>query len=125
MDPRIDFHQLKADAREYGITSESYLMMNEKYTHIMNSRGSEGALALQLFKENAKGETILVTSHGGARMEVTLLALLQQNDADMRLKVVKDTHPTIAMVQEGQIVEIVFGSLIEIRYLTDEDLGIL
>lgn len=81
----------------------------EAFIPIMTRRGTDGAAILKKIVEDNKGKTVLVTSHGVARIEVTLMVLKGET-----------INKPERLVEEGQIIELIFnheGSLIEEHWL--------
>jgi len=109
--------KIKEAAKEAGVPAEKFifdLAQKDKKMHkIMFLRGIEGAFAVLENAEKYPGKTILVASHGGSRMECTILAL--QDFKKLNNMEVK------CFLKRGQIVEIIIDpfnrKMIEINYL--------
>ena len=126
VEPVIDLAELRRTAESMGVTPDFLLLSSPSYSEQMNQRGQEGCSTLNELHWENRRRTILITSHGGARMEVTLLALINQNNDEQRRAVAQGVHPGIRMIECCEIIETImdFRRPPKIRYLTDEDLGI-
>ncbi|MCH7492703.1 histidine phosphatase family protein [Patescibacteria group bacterium] len=110
--------KVRAEAEEHNMSPESYLFVICKtdilFRAIMARRGNEGAAVLREASIKYAGKTVLVSSHGGSRIEATIAAmqkLLTKDEVAM---------PKMFLVK-GQMVELIInvstGKLVEENYL--------
>lgn len=120
----IDPEPIKAAAKNLGVEVEELCMTPEKvspeFVQIMLDRACEGANALREIASRHSGQTIIVGSHGGSRMEASILGLKYQLVASLAESFGELGQPK-QMTERGQIVRLVIdadnGKLIEEEYL--------
>jgi len=106
-EPGIDVDALKAKAKEMGVEAEEAIFdPSLGLQTILNRRKVETAKCLRDIAAQHPGQTVLVCSHGGSRMEIGLDGLLHPDTPA--------TKPD-RFVERGSFVEVIFEDNGEIR----------
>lgn len=111
-------NRIKSEARKANVPFAEYLFRLckevKEIAHLMWQRGHEGAEVIWQMASNKGGQTIIVGSHGGTRIEVIIAALkgnLKEDNIEM---------PKV-FVQKGQITELILNvrktKLVAVNYL--------
>lgn len=118
----VDKVRLKADAKAVGMEAEEYMLTSPHLSEIMRGRGAEGMTELVTMAADCKGDTLLVPSHGGSRMEVSILSLMKMNTLEARTELFKNGHP-FKPFQRCAMIELILEGyrLISYHVFTPED----
>lgn len=117
----IDPAPLKAKAKELGIEPEELCLdpykVSEEFAAVMLKRAYEGAQALRDIAAKHPGQTVIVGSHGGSRMEVSIMGLKHPGYETFAGMNQESAH----IIDRGQIVQLLIdsatGELLEKEYL--------
>jgi len=116
----VDPAPIKAKAKEMGIEVEELCFqpsqVSLEFEQLMLKRALQGANALWQIAATHDGQVVLVGSHGGSRMEVSILGL-----KNPEAKTFADLGTATQIIDRGQIVRLVVdattGELVEEEYL--------